>query len=98
MSVETLKAIEDAIVAHHRDTASPDNPERGSAIVTAWVVGYEFANIVDVGAEHGGHVMGYANEYITSDSSPNALAHVAHWAGDVIDATMLGPFDEGDDD
>lgn len=96
MSVETLKAIEEAIIAHHQDTTDPDNPERSTAIVTAWVVSYEFANIVDVGEEHGGNVMGYANEYVMSDSSPNTLAHLAHWVGDLIDDEMLGPFDDDD--
>lgn len=93
MSAETLRALEDAIAAHHRATAETD--ESASAIITAWVVGYEVANMVDVPDEHGGSVMGYANSYVTSDSSPNTLAHIAHWTGDVVSGS-LGPFeDEG---
>lgn len=94
MSVQTLKAIEDALRAHHVATCDPDEPERGGAIITAWVVGYEMANIVDVGEDHGGSVMGYANEYVMSDSSPNTLAHLAHWAGETIAAELLYGDDE----
>lgn len=91
MSVQTLRAIEDAIRAHHEDTCDPGKPERRSSIITAWVIGYEIANVVDVGEAQGGHVMGYANEYVMSDSSPNTLAHLAHWTGDLIDNELLYP-------
>lgn len=94
MSAQTLQAIEDAIRAHHEDTCDPEKPERRSAIITAWVVGYEMANVVDVGESHGGHVMGYANEYVMSDSSPNTLAHLAHWAGDLIEDELLRTGDD----
>jgi hypothetical protein len=94
VSVATLRAIEDAILAHHRETCDPEQPERASAVVTAWVVSYEIANVVDVGPEHGGSVLGYANSYVTSDCSPNTLAHLAHWAGDVIDGGIPGPDDD----
>lgn len=94
MSVQTLQAIEDAIRAHHIDTCDPDKPERQSAIVTAWVIGYEIANIVDVGESHGGSVMGYANEYVMADSSPNTLAHLAQWVAGEIDANINGGNDD----
>lgn len=90
MSVQTLAALEAAIIAHHRDTADPENVERATAIVTSWVIGYEIANVVDVGEAEGGNVMGYANSYVTSDSSPNTLAHLAYWTGDVLDAGING--------
>ncbi|MCJ1709243.1 hypothetical protein [Microbacterium sp. VKM Ac-2923] len=88
MSVQTLAAIEAAIIAHHRDTADSENVERATALVTRWVIGYEIANVVDVGEAEGGHVMGYANSYVMSDSSPNTLAHLAYWTGDVIDSEI----------
>jgi hypothetical protein len=83
VSAETLQAIEDAIVAHHRASTTHDKPERSGALVTGWVVGYEISNIVDIG-EPEGSVLGFANDCVASDSSPNLLSSLASWAADEI--------------
>jgi hypothetical protein len=96
MSVATLEALEAAILAHHRDTTNADDkPERFGAVVTGWIVSYETSNVVDVGEADGGHVIGFTNDYITSDTSPNQLVNLAHWAGDQLAADA---FDYTDDD
>jgi hypothetical protein len=97
MSSATLDAIEAAILAHHRDTTDPEEkPERFGAVVTGWVVSYETSNIVDVGEEDGGKVIGYTNDYVASDTSPNQIVNLAHWAGDQIaaDAFDYSGYDE----
>lgn len=95
MSAQTLADLETAIIAHHRDiTDADEKPERAGAIVPAWVVGYEIRNIVDLGGEEG-NVLGFANDYIASDTSPNLTAFLAHWAGDAI-AEQINGTDQDD--
>ncbi|WP_213816241.1 hypothetical protein [Glaciihabitans sp. dw_435] len=94
MSAATLQAIEDAIAAHHRDTTDADQkPERFRAVISAWVVGYEISNIVQV---DGDAVIGYANDYIASDSSPNTLSSVSAWVSSRIGDTIAGADDPDD--
>lgn len=88
MSIETLQAIEDAIIAHHRDETE-DNPDRMSAVVTSWVVGYEISNVIDF-PDSGTSVVGYANSFVASDSSPNTIAHLAQWTADEVSSTING--------
>lgn len=84
MSRDTLKDVEAAILAHHRDTTDPaDKPERFNAVITGWVVVYEFSNLVDVPGESE-PVIGFQNEYIASDSSPNLLTGLTVWGGQAI--------------
>lgn len=97
MSAQTLQAIQDAIVAHHSATTDEtEKPERAGALITAWVVGYELGNFVDVGEADGGQVFGYANDYVTSDASPNLLTHLAQWVATEIDAGINGADDDDD--
>lgn len=85
MSAQTIAAIEAAILAHHRDTTDPaEKPERAGAVITNWVVAYESSNLVDVGEADGGTVVGFTNDYITSDGSPNAHVGLATWAGSKV--------------
>ncbi|MWV50076.1 hypothetical protein GRS96_12430 [Rathayibacter sp. VKM Ac-2803] len=95
MSAQTLQAIEDAILAHHRETTdAAEKPERANAVITAWVVSYEISNLVDVGPADGGTVVGFHNEYITSDSSPNMHVSLADWAAGRI---ATDAFEDDDD-
>lgn len=94
MSAQTLADLEAAILAHHRDTAdAEDTPERAGAVITGWVIGYEFSNLVDLGDEDG-TVVGFQNDYVTSDTSPNQVANLARWASKQITRDAFGPYDE----
>lgn len=95
MSAQTLAALEAAILAHHRDTTDADDtPERAGAVIAGWVVGYEYSNLVDLGEEDGGTVVGFQNDYMTSDTSPNQVANLARWASKRISRDAFGPYDE----
>jgi hypothetical protein len=98
MSAPTVQAIEDAILAHHRATTDQDRPERAGAVITGWVVAYEFSNLVDVPGE-ASPVIGYQNEYIASDHSPNLHAGLTSWANDILRAEVIDTYGgDGDDD
>lgn len=90
MSVASLKAIEDAIDAHFRDTSDPDNLDRQGAVVVDWVVGYTISGIV-------GDVVGYSNDYCSSDSNPNSQVTLAAWVSENIMDGLRNGFDEEDD-
>lgn len=86
MSAQSLQNLEDAIRAHFTATlAEDDGPERQSAIVIDWVIGYTISNIVDVDGEN---VVGYHNEYAAADSNPNSQAHLAQWVSNQISYTL----------
>lgn len=92
MSAQTIQAIEDAVKAHFAATLNADdNPERKSAVVIDWVVGYTISNIVDV---DGVSVVGFHNDYTSPDTNPNFQAHLAMWVADEISSILHG----GDDD
>jgi len=80
MSAATLQAIEDAIVEHVKDIDDDDE----SDVVTAWVVGFEAAGVMDVGPERGGTAVGYANHYVTSPGSPHMHRSLALWTAGKI--------------
>lgn len=94
MSAETLQAVEDAIRAHHRATCIDSESPGATAVITSWVVAYEYSNIVNV---NGDHVVGYKNEYIHSGGSPNAHIALAGWASNQIDADMFGSYGQDED-
>lgn len=78
MSEKTLKDLEAAIIAHHLDLTEDKSSPRGSAVVTGWVVAYEYSNLVDV--DGAGMVVDFQNDYVTSDGSPNQHVGLVHWA------------------
>lgn len=95
--MSTLEALEAAILAHHRDATDADSkPERAGAVITGWVIAYEFSNLVDIEGE--GTVVGFQNEYITSDGSPNQHTGLTQWAGSQISIDAFSSYNEGDDD
>lgn len=94
MSAETLQAVEDAIAAHHRDECADEDGPRANAVVTSWVVAYEFSNVVDV---YGEHIVGYMNEYIRSDGSPNGHIALAGWASNQIDSDIFSGYGQDGD-
>jgi len=94
MSAATLQAIEDAIVEHVRVQAAADGGDEGD-VVTAWVVGLEASGVMDVGPEHGGTAVGYANRYITSLGSPHMHRSLALWTAGKIARDGL-PYSDGE--
>lgn len=91
MSAKTLADLEAAIIAHHRDTTEGDRTERHNAVVTSWVIGYELSNIVEVDGES---VVGYSNDYTTSEGSPNTHASLSYWVANEITAGFNGGDEE----
>lgn len=81
MSKETVLAVEAAIEAHYRDTLDTDSMHDRTGAVVDWVVGYTVSSIIDIG-EH--DVVGYANDYLSAASNPNAQVTLAAWVADSI--------------
>ena len=95
MSAATLKAVEDAIEAHFRDTMSEGaSAERRGSIIVNWVVGYTISNVVNVPGH--GPTMGYSNDYITADADPNAQRGLAEWLSEEIASAVNSPDDDDD--
>ncbi|ROS28905.1 hypothetical protein EDF22_0637 [Rathayibacter sp. PhB127] len=90
MSAETKRALAEAIEAHYRSDAEGDVPERETAVVVDWVVGYTVSNVVNI---DGDDTVGYANGYDSQDTNPNSQAYLAQWV-----ATRIGDLLEGDRD
>jgi hypothetical protein len=88
---ELTERIATLIAEYHRADTTEDIEAVQSAVVTNWVVAYEYSNVV-------GERLAYGNSYITADSaSPNTAVGLLHWAEDQVQLVEL-PHSVGDDD
>lgn len=90
MSEQTLRDLEKAVEAHYEDMLK-EQTDTPKGMVIDWVVGFTVHGVVPV---DGTPVSGYANWYVSSDSNPNATAHLAHWVGDEISMIIGGSEDD----
>jgi hypothetical protein len=88
---DLYQQLEEVISAIHKNEYE-DNEDTRDAVVTSYVVSYEYSNVVDV---DGTGVVGYANNWLIGDGSPNTAANIAHWTSRAINMHL---FNAGDED